>query len=73
MIKNAVCSKVAAPLTTGLFSSGISSINKLSSQPVTTNNTFSKGLFLTDSSLTPIVQTCLFILSKILGYLILLI
>ena len=35
VIKNAVCLIVPAPLTTNLFSSGISPINKLSSQLVT--------------------------------------
>ena len=51
MIKKAVCSK---PLTTGLRSSEISSINKLPSQPIITNKTFSTGLLLPDSSLISI-------------------
>ena len=63
MFKNAaVCSKVPAPLTTSLLSSGILPRNK----------TFSTGLFLPDSNLTYVVQTCLFILSTILGWIILL-
>ena len=59
VIKKAVSLKAPAPLTTGSCSSGISSINKLRSQPVTNNNPFSTGLFLPDSSLTSIAQTCL--------------
>ena len=48
VITNAVYLKVPAPLTTGLCSSEISSINKLPSQPVSTNKTFStESFFLT--------------------------
>ena len=73
VIKKAVCSKAPGPFTTGLCSSGISSIKKLPLQPVTNNKTFSTGQLLPDSSLTPIAQTCLFILSIIFGWIILLI
>ena len=67
VIKKAVCSKAPAPLATGLFFSAISSINKFPSHPVNTNTSFSTGLLLPYSSLTSIAQTCLFILSTILG------
>ena len=67
MIKKAVYSKPPDPLTTGFCTSVISSINKLPSQPVTTNKTFSTGLLVPDSSLTSIAQIYLFILSTILG------
>ena len=61
------------PLTKRLCSSEISSINTLPLRPVTTNKSFCTGLLLPDSSLISLVQTCRFILSIILGWIILLI
>ena len=58
MIKNAVCLKAPAFLTTGLFSLGISSINKIPSQSVSSNKSYSSGLLLPDSSLISATQTC---------------